>query len=318
MAELLPGLHQIPQILGPRYLYQYLLIGERSLLIDTGCANSPDEVILPYFREIGFDPARLDTILISHADVDHMGGNAAMRRAAPRAVLACHRRDAAWIGSRHAILAERYGWYRQFGMDYPAEVWSWLEANIGPDVQLDLHLSGDEVFMLGDGRPLHVLHLPGHSPGHIGVYDEANRAVIIIAAILWKGLLDMEGNLISPPPYFVIDPYLQAIDCVLALDFDHVYTGHYDPISGEAARAWLYESKAHVQRTHEAVAGILKNADRPMTLPEMHAAANAEIGPYTVFAIEFAGPVYAHLEQLVMTGQAVRTQVDGFPAWVAQ
>jgi len=156
MAELLPGLHQIPQILGPRYLYQYLLVGDRSLLIDTGCAKSPDEVILPYFGEVGFDSARLDTILITHADVDHMGGNAAMHRAAPRAILACHHGDAAWIGSRQAILAERYGWYRRFGIDYPAEVWSWLEANIRPDVRVDLHLSGDEVFMLGDSRPVHA------------------------------------------------------------------------------------------------------------------------------------------------------------------
>lgn len=318
MAELLPGLHQIPQVLGPRYLYQYLLAGERSLLIDTGCANSPGEVILPYCRGIGFDPAQLDMILITHADVDHMGGNAAMRRAAPRAILACHRRDAAWIGSRETILTERYGWYRQFGMDYPEEVWTWLEANIGPDVRVDLHLSGDEVLMLGDDRPVRVLHLPGHSPGHIGVYDEANRAAIITDAVLWKGLLDMEGHLISPPPYFVIDPYLQAIDRVLALDFDHLYTAHYDPMSGETARRWLHESKAHVQRTQEVVAGILQTAHKPMTLPEMHAAANAEVGPYTVFAIEFAGPVHAHLEQLVAAGQAARTRVGGFPAWVAQ
>lgn len=318
MAELLPGLHQIPQILGPRYLYQYLLVGERSLLIDTGCANSPGEVILPYFRKVGFEAERLDAILITHADVDHMGGNAAMRQAAPRAMLACHYRDAPWIGSRQTILTERYGWYRQFGMDYPEDVWTWLDTNLGPDVRVDLRLSGEEVFMLGDGRPVRVLHLPGHSPGHIGVYDEANRAVIITDAVLWKGLLDMEGRLISPPPYFVIDPYLQAIDRVLDLDFDYLYAAHYDAMSGETARRWLRESKAHVQRTHEVVAAVLQTANRPMTLPEVHAAVNAEVGPYTVFAIEFAGPVHAHLEQLVTAGQAARTRVNGYPAWVAQ
>jgi len=45
---------------------------------------------------------------------------------------------------------------------------------------------------------------------------------------------------------------------------------------------------------------------------------NAEVGPYTVFAIEFAGPVHAHLEQLVTAGLAARTQVDGSPTWVMQ
>ncbi len=323
MSELMPGLHQIPQILGPRYLYQYLLVGNshtrgaRSLMIDTGCAGAPDDVILPYFRHVRFDPAWLDIILISHADVDHMGGNAAMRRAAPQALLACHRLDARWVGSRKAILAERYGWYRQFDMNYSEDTWAWLEANIGPDVRVDLQLSGDEVLLLDNDRPLRFLHLPGHSPGHMGVYDIANKAVIITDAVLWKGLLDMEGALISPPPYFVIEPYLEAIDRVLALDFDHLFTAHYDPISSEAARAWLLESKTYVQHTHETMAGILQGAGRPMTLPEMHAEANAAIGPYTVFAIEFAGPVHAHLEQLVASGQAERVTVDGLPAWQA-
>lgn len=317
MSELRPGLHQIPQILGPRYLYQYLFIGERSLLVDTGMANSPAETILPYMETIGFDPAGLDMILISHADVDHMGGNGQMRAAAPDATLACHRLDAGWIGSRARILAERYGWYRQFGMDYPAEANAWLAENLGADVRIDLELSGGETFWLGDDRPLHILHLPGHSPGHLGVFDEANRALVIIDAILWRGLLDMEGALISPPPYFQIRPYLDAIDRVLALDFDHLYTGHFDPLSGEAARTWLAESKAHVERTHHVVAHVLRSADRPLTLPEVHEATNAAVGPYPVFAIELAGPVYAHLEQLVADGEAYRGERDGYPSWQA-
>lgn len=323
MPQLHPGLHQIPQILGPRYLYQYLLVGERSLLIDTGIASSPDEIILPYMQSAGFDPASLDTILISHADVDHMGGNAAMRRIAPRAFLACHRLDAAWVGSRQCIQSERYGWYRQFGatadgpFDYPPEVRQWIDDNIGPDVRIDLQLTGGEVFMLGDDRPVRILHLPGHSPGHVGVYDEANKAVIVVDAILWQGLLDMEGKIISPPPYFQIQPYLDSIDLVLSLDFEHLYTGHYDPISGATARQWLEESKAFVGRTTEVVATILRSSPRPLTLPEVWAAANEALGPYTAFALELAGPVYAHLEQLVVDGLAVRTTVAGFPTWKA-
>ncbi len=323
MPQLLPGLHQIPQILGPRYLYQYLLVGERSLLIDTGIASSPDAVIAPYMHGIGFDPARLDVILISHADVDHMGGNAAMRRLALHAFLACHHRDADWIGSRERIQAERYGWYRQFQQpggepfDYPPEVLAWIADNIGPDVGIDLQLSGDEVFALAPDRPVRILHLPGHSPGHVGVYDAANKAVIVIDAILWRGLLDMQGNIISPPPYFQIQPYLDSIDLVLGLDFEHLYTGHYDPISGPAARQWLEESKAFVGRTTEVVTTILRSSSRPLSLPEVYAAANDALGPYTAFTLELAGPVYAHLQQLVAEGRAARSSVAGFPVWQA-
>ncbi|MCO6450238.1 MAG: MBL fold metallo-hydrolase [Caldilineales bacterium] len=317
MTELLPGLHQIRQILGPRYLHQYLLVGERSLLLDTGIASSPGEYILPTMRSIGFDPADLDFIMISHADVDHMGGNSAMRQASPQSLLACHYKDAPWIGSRSAIMAERYGWYRQFDMDYDAGTWEWIDANIGPDVRVDLELSGDETIWLGGDRPVRVLNLPGHSPGHIGLYDEANRAAIIIDAVLWRGLLDMDGNIVHPPPYFQIRPYLDSIDLLLSLDFEHLYTGHYHNMSGANARQWLTESKAHVQDSHAAIAGILQSAGRPLTLPEAHALANETIGPYEVFVIELAGPVYAHLQQLVAEGEASRVEMNGKPAWVA-
>lgn len=318
MAEVLPGVHQIEQVLGPRYLFQYLLLDERSLLIDTGIATSPDEFILPYFKQIGFDPATLDYIVISHADADHFGGNARIRQAAPRAVLACHTLDAAHVGSRDRIIAERYGWFKQFDMDYPPETAAWLDQVIGPDVRIDLELTGNEIFMLGDNRPVRVLHLPGHSDGHIGLYDQANKAVIIVDAILWQGLLDSQDVIISPPPYSLIQAYLDAIDLVLGLDFEHLYTGHYANKSGQEARRFLEESKQFVQRCHQAVADSLAEANRPLTLAEVHQAVDLKLGPYPAFAIELAKPVYAHLEQLVLEQRAVREPGSQQPTWRAR
>jgi glyoxylase-like metal-dependent hydrolase (beta-lactamase superfamily II) len=318
VAELLPGLHQLEQVLGPRYLYQYLLIGERAMLVDTGIATSPDEVILPYFQQIDFEPAQLDYILISHADVDHMGGNARMQQVAPQAIFACHHLDARWIGSRERIIAERYGWYKQFEMDYPAEVADWLDQAMGPDVRIDLHLTGDEIFNLDDNRPVQVLHLPGHSDGHIGLYDEVNRAAIIIDAVLWRGLLNMENQVISPPPYSTIEGYLAAIDAVLALDFEHLYTGHYANKSGDEARRFLEESKAFVYRCHQAVADVLGQAGRPLELAEIHHGVDQLLGPYSAFAVELAKPVHAHLDRLVSEGQAAVDQSGGQPTWKAR
>ena len=69
-----------------------------TLLVDTGIVSTPDEVILPAFQELGLDPGDLDYILITYADVDHFGGNAAIRSAAPRAIVAPMSRIAHWIG----------------------------------------------------------------------------------------------------------------------------------------------------------------------------------------------------------------------------
>ena len=79
--EVAPGIHRIESVLGPRPFSQYLLRDERSLLVDTGVKETPAEVILPFLD--GLQP---DFVLNSHADVDHYGGNAAIREAAPEAL----------------------------------------------------------------------------------------------------------------------------------------------------------------------------------------------------------------------------------------
>lgn len=318
MPEVQPGIHQISELLGDRYLFMYLLVGDRSLLIDNGIATSPDETILPYLESIGFDPESLDYMIISHADVDHFGGNARMKEVVPQATIACHALDVPWIGHRASILKERYGWFKAFGMGYGPETEAWLDAALGPDVRIDLHLSGGEVFALDDSRSIEILHLPGHSPGHIGFYDATTRSVIVIDAILGKGLYDINGNLILPPPYFQIQPYLDAIDLVMALDFEHFFTAHYPDMRGQEARDFLQLSKDFVSQCHQTVFDIVSNAGRPLRLAEIHHQADQQLGPYSeAFATELAKPVYAHLEQLVSDGRLSRDDAGEQPAWQA-
>jgi hypothetical protein len=51
--EVAPGIHRIEADLGERYVCQYLLVGdERTLLVDTGLRDMPEEVIAPYAAEL--------------------------------------------------------------------------------------------------------------------------------------------------------------------------------------------------------------------------------------------------------------------------
>ena len=88
--EVAPGIDRIESILGPRTFSQYLVRGQDSMLVDTGVVETPWEVILPYFDSVGLDPGDLDFVLNTHADVDHFGGNAAIREQAPGAVFCAH------------------------------------------------------------------------------------------------------------------------------------------------------------------------------------------------------------------------------------
>ncbi len=312
--EILPGIHRIEQRLGERYLYQYVLLGERALLLDTGIASSPVEVIYPALIEIGIAPESLSTVLITHADVDHCGGNAAIKRLLPQADLVAHKGDQAWIESKERILAERYGWYAAHELDYDPDTKAWIRENLGTDTPLDRAVSDGEWLDLV-GRRVQLLHLPGHSPGHMGVWDPQTRTALIGDAVLERGLYDVAGKRIGPPPYFVIASYLETIERLNQLAPEHLLTAHYPAMHSDAVSRFLLESRDFVTEMGQAVEEILRSARKPLPLKDLTAQVDARVGPYVSFTNELAGPVRAHTEALVTLGRARQTEVDGRTAW---
>jgi glyoxylase-like metal-dependent hydrolase (beta-lactamase superfamily II) len=302
-VEVVPGVHRVESVLGPRPFSQYLLYGERCLLVDTGVAETPGDVILPYLDSVGLDPIDLDFVLNTHADVDHFGGNNAIRDAASRAVFCAHAADAAWIEERSRILHERYGWYAAEDVDYAPEVKDWLQSAMGPDVPIDLRVVGGETFRLGPGLEVEVLHLPGHSPGHVGLWEPRSKTAIITDAALGAGLLDMEGRVISPPPYFDVAAYEGTVALLRSLSPRLLLTTHYDVMNEEAAARFLEESAIFVERVQRAVSQALTKSGE-LNLRGLLEATNPMLGPFTVMENELAGTLRAHARELVAVGRA--------------
>jgi glyoxylase-like metal-dependent hydrolase (beta-lactamase superfamily II) len=126
---------------------QDLLCGdERSVLVDTGVASTPDAVLAPALQRAGVEP---DLIIVTHADIDHCGGNRRMRELYPQALLACHELDRRWIESNAAMLAENYLWPERHGLDVPDERGRReMLAELGGDAPVDLGLAGGETIRL--------------------------------------------------------------------------------------------------------------------------------------------------------------------------
>ena len=312
--EVAPGIWRIESILGPRPFSQYLLRGERSLLVDTGVAETPGAVILPALESLGLPAFELDFVLISHADVDHFGGNEAIRAAAPSALLCAHAADVPWIGDRERILRERYGWYVAHGIGYPAEVAAWLRDAMGADTPIDLRLQGGETFRLGAGLEARVLHLPGHSEGHLGIWEPASRSAIVMDAVMAKGLLDTDGNVIHPSPYFDPAGYLASVELLESLEPERLLTAHYEVIEGDAVGRFLADTRTFVAETRAVVAEELAAAGK-LTLAELLARADPRLGPFTSMPNELAGPLRGHLRELVAAGRAEQAP-DGL-SWKA-
>ena len=297
--EVAPGIHRIESVLGPRPFSQYLLRGERALLVDTGVKETPEEVILPFLD--GLQP---DLVVNTHADVDHYGGNASMRDAAPSALFLAHVLDVPWIESGEAILRERYGWYAAHGLAYEPDVMAWLEAAIGPDSPIDVQLRGGERIRLGSSLTVEVLHLPGHSPGHLGLWDPASRTAIVVDAVLGRGLLDTSGAVIHPPPYFDVDGYLASTRLLQGLAPERLLTAHYDVMEGEDVTRFLADTVDFVEDVRALVEQELERVGS-LTLAELLAVADPRLGPFTSMPNELAGSLRAHLQLLVREGRAI-------------
>ena len=283
--EVAPGITRIESTLGPRPFAQYLLRDERSLLVDTGVKDTPAEVILP-----ALDGLAPDFVLISHADVDHFGGSYAIGEAAPNALFCAHAADVPWIESAERIMSERYGWYEAYGIGYPPETFQWLRDAMGPDVPVDIHLRGGEVFRLGNSLSVEILHLPGHSPGHIGVWEPHSRSAVVTDAMMASGLLDTEGNVVHPPPIVDVAGYEGSVRLLQSLEPELLLTAHYDVIEGADVGRFLDESLAFVERARRVVAA---NGDLP--LGELLERANAELGLFTSMPNELAATLRAIL-----------------------
>lgn len=295
--EVAPGIHRIESVLGPRPFSQYLLVGDRSLLVDTGVAETPADVILPFL-----DGRKPDLVLNSHADVDHFGGNAAIADAAPNALFLAHQLDVPWIESSETILRERYGWYEAHGLGYPPDVFAWLAAAMGPDHPVDLRLQGGEQIRLGAQLVVDVLHLPGHTPGHLGLWEPASRTAIVMDAVMGRGLLDMEGTVISPPPYFDVTGYVDSVRTLTGLRPERLLTAHYDVMEGPDVERFLADTLAFVEDARRITATAVEEVDR-LSLASLVERADPELGPFTAMANELGGTMRAHLQDLVSHGR---------------
>lgn len=291
--EIAPGIHRIESSLGVRFMAQYVLAGEaRTLLVDTGMPSTPAETLAPYLDSAGLGIEAIDEVVISHADLDHSGGNRALRELHPRARFACHELDRRWIESSDAMVAENYLWHEAYGFDEPDEAArAELRASCGGDAPIEEGLRGGETIRLADGWRVEVLHLPGHTYGHVGIWDRRSRAAIVIDAVLERGIYANDGTLLIPPRIYDLAGYRETIRRIRALEPDLLLTAHYPVMDAAAAGDFLDRSLAFTDELERAVREEI--AVGTHGLWPLTQAMDARFGPYPEFMTELGALVRA-------------------------
>ena len=314
LMELRPGLHRIEAPLGDRFIAMYLLAGsEHALLFDTGVTESVRSTLLPYLESIGFELSSLTWAISSHCDWDHTGGNAALLTAAPHVELMAGALDVPLAEDLEVLIDQRYGEFRDSdGFEDAPELTASIraEATVAPIARA---LHGGEEFDLGD-RVIRVLHTPGHSDGHLALWDEANSALLIADATLGTTVPTADGEPAFPPTYRDTDPYLASIEQFRAFDADLLLTAHYPVYEADAVAGFLDESAGYTDTLDAAIADALEDTGQS-TLEIIHRIAS-RVGQWNDSASEYLiFPVTGNLERMVSRGSVSVSSRDGLRVW---
>lgn len=169
------------------------------VIIDAGCHSEQEKAELHQFiKDNNLIPKQL---LQTHCHVDHILGNAFCAQTFGLKV-AAHRDDA-------FLLAQAVQFGQMWGID------------VEPSPPIGVELREGDMIQFGESA-LEVLHLPGHSPGHVGFYHRGQN-ILFTGDVLFKGSIgrtDLPGG--------NLDVLLKSIrEKLLVLDeATDVYPGH--------------------------------------------------------------------------------------------
>lgn len=185
----------------------YLLNGiDESLLIDTGMGiqNIRDEI-----RKITNNPI---VSVATHSHWDHIGGHSLFPE------FYVHEAEADWMNG-----------YFPLTLDYIKNLIVEEPCHFPIDFRLDDYkiFQGNPARILKDkdiinfgGRSIEVIHTPGHSPGHMCLYEAARK-------YLFSGDLVYKGRLTAFFPTTNPIAYKESIDKISFLQTDHLFPAHH-------------------------------------------------------------------------------------------
>ncbi len=308
--ELYPGAFQIQSDFGGRNLFQYLLAGQRLVLLDSGISTTPETTILPFMERQGIDPAALSLLITTHPDMDHQGGNAVMRRAAPSALLACGEEDRTLVSDPQQLYSLRYNYLRSHhGVGFDERP----PAEAGARSNVDIGFRGAERIALDQGWDLEVLHVPGHSRGHLALYDRAHASAFVSDAIHGHGCPKIDGSMALPVTYYYVDVYLSTLRRFEDLKIEHLYSGHWPNMHGQEVSDFLADSRRTVDRLDRRILSALAASPQGLTLKQLIGEVGQEFPEWPRETLDLAMfAVHGHLERLEQAGR-LRASKDSVP-----
>lgn len=170
---------------------------DNAILIDAGGPGSIEK-IRKAMKEVDVQFDRLNMIIVTHQDIDHIGGIKEIQKQLPEVEVSAHGDDVPYIqGEKRLVRLNSRFMDRINGL--PVE-----KREKVMDIFENIHVNVDRI--LADGEELdccggiRVIHTPGHTPGHICLYHKGSKTLIVGDAMNIN-----DGELLGPKKEIMTD-----------------------------------------------------------------------------------------------------------------
>ncbi|MFP4530923.1 MAG: MBL fold metallo-hydrolase [Halodesulfurarchaeum sp.] len=198
------------------FVNAYLVADDVLVLVDAGYPRSGRR-LRTEIESAGFDPATVDRVLLTHFDLDHVGGLGALPGT-----------QDIYAGVADAPLVSGARVPRVTGVKGGLQR---LSARFvrPPTSPVTGVADGDEI------GSFTAIHSPGHTAGHV-VYASAARNVAFVGDLVMS-----DGDSLSPPPWFLNEDTARVRDSIDRVasrlpPVDVVAPGHGEPLAAAAFR----------------------------------------------------------------------------------
>lgn len=212
----------------PRFDACYLVVENgRAAFVDTG-TNHALPRLLGALQALGLPRSAVDWVIPTHVHLDHAGGTGALVRELPNAVVRIHPRGVRHLVDPGALIASAT---RVYGADEMARSYGEIVAVPAQRVQAT---ADDEVIDLA-GRPIRVLHTPGHARHHHCLWDARTRGFFTgdTFGLSYREFDTDQGAWILPtstPIHFDPPALRQSVERMLAFDPACMYLTHFGQV----------------------------------------------------------------------------------------
>ncbi|SFL14368.1 Glyoxylase, beta-lactamase superfamily II [Paenibacillus sp. 1_12] len=200
---------------------------ESAILVDTGYPGQ-----LPKFQEAlenaGVSWDRLNHIIITHQDLDHIGSLANILADSPQVItVSANKLEQPYIQGEKQLIKITPEAIELAVSSLPAEVpLEWRKAfrsvlENPPKAQVDCILEDEQELPIGGG--VIVIHTPGHTPGHISLFHKPSKTLIAADA-----MAVIDGQLHGPTPEHAVDIQLatQSLHKFIQYEIENVICYH--------------------------------------------------------------------------------------------